>query len=107
MAEEYIKEFPREDIPEFSDSKDFKQWIEESHTIAKDFIYSEIKYDTKPSEEYMKKAYEIIKRRIALGGYRLAEIIKKIKDSHDNHIINTVNDNQATIENSKFLNLIE
>jgi len=106
LAEDYIKEFPREEIPEFSASKDLKEWIVESHSIAKDFIYSEIEYNSKPSEEYMKKSYEMIKRRIALGGYRLAEIVKGIKASHDKHI-KSINAEQESVKNAKFMSLAE
>lgn len=69
-----MKEFKNEDI---------QDWIIESHDISQNFIYKNIEYDTKPSDYYMKKAYEIVKRRIALGGYRLAEIIKNVKRSFD------------------------
>ena len=78
----------------------------ESHSIAKDFIYSEIEFNSRPSVEYMGKAYEIVKRRIALGGYRLAEIIKRIKASHDFNIRSKITE-QALEQEDKFLNLAE
>jgi len=54
----------------------------------------------------MNKAYEIIKRRIALGGYRLAEIIKGVKNSYDFHLKRAKIEEQ-TEENAKFLNLLD
>lgn len=83
LAEDFISEFPREELAEFESAKDFKDWIVESHEIARDFIYADIEYNARPTEEYMKKSFEIVKRRIALGGYRLAEIVKGIKKSYD------------------------
>ena len=43
-----------------------------------------IKFEEKTSEEYLEKAYSILRKRIVLGGYRLAEMIKNIKLSFDN-----------------------
>jgi len=60
-----------------------QDWIIESHDIAEKFIYAQLKYNGKPTENYLEKAYEIVKKRIGLGGYRLAKIIKNIKNSFD------------------------
>ncbi len=54
----------------------------------------------------MSKSFEIIKKRIALGGYRLAEIIKEIKISHDSYI-KSLDDKKTKNEKEKFLNLID
>ena len=82
-------------------NKDIKDWIIESHDISQNFIYKDLEYDTAPSDNYMKKAYNIVKKRIALGGYRLAEIIKKIKNSYDR------DRNEIENLNEKFLSLKE
>lgn len=59
-----------------------------------------------PSDGYMSKSYEIVKKRIALGGYRLAEIIKGIKSSHDTNVMN-INSNQKFEQEAKFFSLAE
>jgi len=43
----------------------------------------EITYNSEPSQEYLEKAYSLIKHRIALGGYRLAELLKIIKTEYN------------------------
>jgi len=106
LAEEYIKEFPKENLDEFFANKNFKEWIVESHEIAKDFIYAEIEYNSRPTDDYMKKSYEIIKRRIALAGYRLAEIIKSIKKSYDLQMKKS-QEKKSNEKIWKFLNLAE
>lgn len=82
LAIEFAEEFPRDSLEEYK-KEDLKDWIIESHDVCRDFIYADIKFDTKPSEKYMKKAYQVVKRRIALGGYRLAKVLKTIKASFD------------------------
>ena len=77
LAEGFISDFPRQELPEFESGRNFKDWIVESHQLARDFIYAEIEYDTEPTKEYLTKSYELIKRRIALGGYRLSDLILK------------------------------
>ena len=81
FAEELLKEFPREVLDELK-NKDIQNWIEESHDISQKFVYPEITYLSYPSYDYIKKGYEIIRRRIVLGGYRLAEIVKSINSSY-------------------------
>ena len=82
LANKYIEEFPKDSLVELK-SLNFKDWILESHEIAKDFIYKNIEYNGTPTEAYLDESYKIIKRRIVLGGYRLAEIVKSIKYTFD------------------------
>lgn len=82
LAIEFAEEYPRESLEEYK-VEDLKDWIIESHDVSQNFIYKEIEFDSKPSEKYMKKAYEIVKKRIALGGYRLAKILRNIKAAFD------------------------
>lgn len=108
LAIQFITQFPRETLPE-TRVVDFKEWVVESTSISKDFVYKEIDYGKRPSEEYMKKAYEMIKRRIALGGYRLAELIKNIKKSYDNYDRSRDNNhnNNSNNHHNKFLYLAD
>jgi hypothetical protein len=47
------------------------------------FTFIEITYNSEPSQEYLEKAYSLIKNRVALGGYRLAELLKIIKTEYN------------------------
>lgn len=55
----------------------------------------------------MKKAYEIVKKQIALGGYRLAELIKHIKKSFDHSKAKTEDKQNHSENKHKFLALLE
>jgi hypothetical protein len=81
-ATEFMNEFPKSSLPEMNNIL-YEDWVQESHDISQDFIYKSIEYNSTPSEEFLEKSYYIVKRRIALGGYRLAEIFKHVKSSFD------------------------
>jgi hypothetical protein len=82
ISRELMNEFSKKDIPEYS-KLDFSEWVQESHDASQDFIYKSIQYETSPSDEFLDKAYSIVKKRITLGGYRLAEIFKHVKLTFD------------------------
>jgi hypothetical protein len=88
-AREIISEFHQEDLPELK-SLEFADWIQESHDVSYNFIYKNIAYGGSPSESFINEAFNIIKRRIALGGYRLANLFKAIKKSYDKALIKPV-----------------
>jgi hypothetical protein len=77
-ANEIINEFPAKELPELKND-DFTDWAQESHDIAEHFIYRGITYEGTPSKEYLDTAFKIVKRRIALGGYRLAAIFRDVR----------------------------
>ncbi len=82
-AEGLIKEYTKESLSELGNTN-IIDWIQESYEVCQNFIYKDLEFDTHPSDEYIKKSYDLIRRRIALGGYRLADIIKNIYRSYDN-----------------------
>lgn len=77
-AEDIMTSFPREKYAsELYTKIDPVAWGLESAKIAKEFVYPGV-IEHKPfTAEYIKGAQNICKERIALGGYRLAEVIKK------------------------------
>lgn len=81
-AEEIMTEFKKSELPEIKNA-DFSDWIQESHDVAQNFIYKNIPYDSVPSEDFLNSAFDMVKRRIALGGYRLAEIFKQIRVGYE------------------------
>jgi hypothetical protein len=81
-AREIMAEFNPKDLPELKNT-DFSDWAQESHDISQHFVYPGITYEGTPSQEYLDTAFKIIKRRIALGGYRLAQIFKAVKNAYD------------------------
>jgi len=47
------------------------------HEIAVNYVYKGIKEDDYPSDDYKKTRYQICRKLIALGGYRLADWLKE------------------------------
>jgi hypothetical protein len=61
----------------------FEDWVEESYTFGKEIVYNGIRYNDTPSDEYLSRAYQVIRKRIALGGYRLAKLIVDIYNVYE------------------------
>jgi len=57
---------------------EISEWSYDTYHIAVESAYMDIKYDQKPTEEYINKAWETTKRQLALGGYRLAKLLKEL-----------------------------
>ncbi len=53
-------------------------WIEESNTLARQVVYKNITENSQPSREYTDAAQNLSRRRIALAGYRLAEVLNRL-----------------------------
>jgi GH25 family lysozyme M1 (1,4-beta-N-acetylmuramidase) len=63
-------------------NKETNDWATESHDIAENFAFKNAEEGKDVSEEYMKGARQIINKRIAIGGYRLADLLIKIYDDY-------------------------
>ena len=53
-------------------------WSNESQQIAQDFVYAKINVNDTPTDEYITDGFVIVKQQLALGGYRLADLLLKI-----------------------------
>jgi hypothetical protein len=40
-------------------------------------------FGTRPSDDFLDTSYDILRKRIALGGYRLAELFKKVYKAYE------------------------
>ncbi|MEI9992568.1 MAG: S1/P1 nuclease [Rhizomicrobium sp.] len=77
--------FPRGGLSELSGPQEVAQWAAESHALAVQHAYpaslatatAEANAPTVPAD-YAKMSYEISSRRLALGGYRLADLLRAI-----------------------------
>ena len=54
-----------------------KEWAGEGYKLATDFVYK-IKQNSMPSEQYVKEGQKIVHHQLALGGYRLANLLQKV-----------------------------
>lgn len=82
VAKDLVSKFSREVVKEKVALKKFEQWADESNEIAKKYVYAGINPGDKPSEEYIETGRKVINESLAVGGYRLADIIV---DSYKNH----------------------
>lgn len=76
-ADRLMKENPAEATPAWKDIEPL-HWVEESNQIARQFSYVKIKDGEAPSKVYADEAKKISGQRIALAGYRLAEVLNEL-----------------------------
>lgn len=79
LSREVRDEFPRGYFKEVSEAKP-ETWAAESFELAKTAAY-DMKPNTTPSAEYVARAKRHSKQRLALAGYRLADLLNKVLGS--------------------------
>ena len=57
---------------------DRMEWTRRAYRIAVEHGYAGIKANESPSKEYLSENWPIVMRQMALGGYRLADELRKI-----------------------------
>ncbi len=67
---------PPESFPERTE-KDPMAWARESYALAVSSVYQGITPGTTPSDAYSSRAHEICRKRLALAGYRLADLLEE------------------------------
>ncbi|HVF51901.1 MAG TPA: S1/P1 nuclease [Pyrinomonadaceae bacterium] len=77
FADRIMKDFPASAMPERK-TLDVQQWVDESNTLARKVAYAKIKDGDAPAKSYTDETQKITARRIALAGYRLAEVLNSI-----------------------------
>lgn len=60
------------------DPFDYQQWAKESEKLAKDAAYKDVTAGKAPSTAYKARGIEIVRKRVAFAGYRLAALLNKI-----------------------------
>ncbi len=81
FAQELEKKYP----PSFFGNQSFqtnpKTWAKESLKYSQNFVYKHLKPYQTPKEEYVKRGQEITEQRLALAGYRLANLLNELLGS--------------------------
>lgn len=75
LAASIEKEFPYDQLAELN-AKLPKDWANESEVLAKIVVYN-LPEKGVPSKDYLDKGQAVAKRRIALAGYRLADLLNQ------------------------------
>jgi S1/P1 Nuclease len=79
IAERVEALHPRSEFPADLELSDFEGWAEDSFAIAKAEVYApELERGERPPAAYERKATEIARRRVALAGYRLGELLNRL-----------------------------
>ena len=79
LADELMKSHPAESMPEWKNIEPLA-WIEESNRLAREFAYTKTKDGEAPSAAYTEEAQKIVGQRLALAGYRMAEVLNTVFD---------------------------
>ena len=78
QAEEIMKANPAGTLAASARELEPLRWIEESNTIARQFAYAKTREGEAPSAAYTAEAQKISGERIALAGYRLAQLLNTL-----------------------------
>ena len=77
-AKDLTDKYPRESVKDRVSILDQHIWAQESFDLSKSIVYNGIKENEEPSVQYVETGREIVNQQVAIGGYRLADIIRKI-----------------------------
>ncbi len=88
LASELMAAYPEESLPGV-DNLDPDFWALESHKLAIDYAYrgvvsmegdrkKRLKPKTVPSEYYKKQGQEVVRKQLALAGYRMAKMLNQV-----------------------------
>jgi hypothetical protein len=76
LARRIMKKHPAGEMGDLRAGQ-FEQWRLEGYEIATKQVYAGLKRHEAPSQKYKKWAYGVAQKRVALAGYRLAELFNK------------------------------
>lgn len=77
-----MTEFPLSSFTKEQIIADFESWEHENFNIVKNNVYKNINVDSHPSAEYLEHNKQIVKRQLALAGYRLANKLNCMSGSY-------------------------
>jgi len=78
MAKIIIQEFPKEHFNGSDHNLNFTSWSLNSFQLAKDYAYYHLHNGSVITDEYINRSRKIVNQQIALGGYRLANLIQQM-----------------------------
>lgn len=87
FAANLTAQFPRDKVAQRVSELDERKWATEMHQIAKDYVYDGIEPNTTPSKEYIARGRQMVNEQLAVGGYRLADTMMKLKLSVESRSI--------------------
>jgi S1/P1 nuclease len=82
IGDSIIKEYPYGAVRDRLADDKYDVWERESVDIATTQVYKDVKRYEMPSDKYKKKALAISRERMALAGYRLADLFNEVFGTH-------------------------
>jgi hypothetical protein len=78
-AADIMQDFPRSKFTPQLKLRDPATWAAESHAFARTVAHKDITENTEPDGDYRDKTRKLSRERIALAGYRLAQVLDRTK----------------------------
>lgn len=75
-AKRIMHKYPETIFKKPASDLNVQNWAEESFLIAKNFVYKSVKEGKEVPERYLEEGKNIAEMRLALAGYRLANLLK-------------------------------
>ena len=82
VSDSLTTEFPRSAFAERLKITSTKAWCTEAKLLAQNVVYTGIEVGGKPSAEYVQTGFTLVKQQLALGGYRLADVLLEVFAHH-------------------------
>lgn len=76
-----MSQYTRADLSSDLSVTDYNLWAQGSLKLAEEYVYDGITPGSTPSASYIKRGIDVSNKQIVLGGYRLADLIRKIYKS--------------------------
>lgn len=81
--QDLLQEYPRSSFTELQISAKYDSWQNENLILVKKYVYTNISYNTSPSDQYIVNNMPIIRKQLALAGLRLASQLNCIFKSEE------------------------
>lgn len=78
LAKNLTTEFTRSILADKLSSKNVTEWTVDIYLDAVEHVYKPLRSDFVIDQAYQQQAYDVLRRNIALGGYRLADILYEV-----------------------------
>ena len=78
LAKNFTQEFPRSALADKLSNKNVTEWTVDGLLDAIEHVYNPLRPDFVIDQAYQQQAYDFLRRNIALGGYRLADILVEV-----------------------------
>lgn len=90
FAANLTSQFPRSKVADRVKILDDRVWATESNKIAKEVVYDGIEPDSTPSAEYLARGRQVVNEQLAVGGYRLADLMLSLHHASATSVVETL-----------------